>query len=192
MKPYWTLNNLIIIMLLLGTSSITNADEFSGHIGGVIGIKTMNSSDWPDLDKHFSIGIIFDFKKESWPISIALDTMDTGDKHKHAGMEDLGHSTEHHLGIRKIFNNQHSKIQPYFGGGVSFIYAEQEIEANNITTTQDDRDVGAWLGGGMYYEINAEFLLGVDMRYSNGKVTLFNKKRDAGGIFFGITASYQF
>ena len=96
----------------------------------------MNSSDWPDLDTHFAMGVIFDIKKDSWPISIALDVMDTGDKHKHDGMEDLGHTTEFQFGVRKIFMNQHSKIQPYIGGGVSFMSAELEIKNNNISMKQ--------------------------------------------------------
>jgi len=72
------------------------------------------------------------------------------------------------------------------------MYAEQEYEVNNITTTQDGRDVGSWLGGGMYYEIKPRFVLGLDVRYSNGEVTLFNKERDAGGINIGVTGGFQF
>ena len=192
MKLYWTLKNFAIAMLLLLNTSMTNADDWSGHIGGFIGLKTLNSSDWPDIDTHNALGIMFDIKKDSWPISIALDILDTGGKNEHDGMEDLGHTTEFQLGVRKIFMKQDSKIQPYVGGGVSFMYAEQEYEVNNITTTQDDRDVGGWLGAGMYYEITPKFVLGLDVRYSYGKVTLFDKELDAGGIFAGVTGGYQF
>jgi opacity protein-like surface antigen len=187
-----SLKNFAIAMLLLLTTSMTHADELSGHISGYIGLKTMDSSDWPDLDTHFSMGVVFDIKKDSWPISIVLDLVDTGDKHNHDGMEDLGHTTEYQLGIRKIFMNQHSKIQPYIGGGISFMYAELEFEENNITTTQDDRDAGGWFGAGMYYEINPKFVLGLDVRYSHGEVILFDKERDAGGIHTGVTGGFQF
>lgn len=192
MKPFWALKNFSVAMLLLLTTSITNADELSGHISGFIGLKTMSNSDWPDIDKHFSMGINFDFKKDSWPISIALDLMDTGSEHSHDNATNRGHSTEYHLGVRKIFVEQHSKILPYFGGGVSFMYAELEYETNNQTMTEDDRDIGIWLGAGMYYAINPKFVLGLDARYSYGKVLLFNKERKAGGVFTGVTAGYQF
>jgi len=171
---------------------MTNADEWSGHIGGFFGLKIMNSSDWPDMDNHYAMGIMFDIKKDSWPISIAVDFIDTGGKYEHDGMTDLGHTTEFQLGVRKIFMRQDSKIQPYIGGGVSFMYAQQEYEINNITTTEDDGDVGPWLGAGMYYEITSSFVLGLDVRYSYGKVTLFDKERNAGGLFTGVTAGYQF
>lgn len=70
--------------------------------------------------------------------------------------------------------------------------AEIELQTNNTTMTQDDSDVGVWIGAGMYYEINPEFVLGFDARYSQGDVTLFDKERNAGGIFAGATVGYQF
>lgn len=192
MKPCWILKNVAIAMLLLLTPSMTNADELSGHISGFIGFKFLDSSDWPDIDTHFSMGGILDIKKDSWPISIALGMVDTGSEYDHDGMKDLGHTTEYHFGVRKIFMNQNSKIQPYIGGGVSFMYAELEYRGNATPEKQEDRDVGSWFGGGMYYEINPKFVLGLDVRYSHGEVVLFDKERDAGGIHAGVTVGYQF
>lgn len=177
---------------LLLTTSMTHADELSGHVSGYVGLKALNSSDWPDLDKHFAMGVFFDIKRDSWPISIALDIIDTGAKHEHDGMKDQGHTTEFHLGIRKIFINQYKKIQPYLEGGVSLMYAEQEFEVNNTAEKQDDGDTGVWFGAGMYYEINPSFTLGLDVRYSYGEVVLFGKERNAGGVYAGITGGYQF
>ena len=184
--------NLFIIPILLLASSTTIATEFTGHIGGLIGVKLMDSDDWPELDTHFAMGILFDIKRDSWPISIALDITDTGDKYEHNGMEDLGHTTEYQLGLRKIFKYENRNIQPYIGGGVSVMYAELELEVNNVKMTQDDTDTGAWLGAGMYYEINPKFVLGLDLRYSHGKVTLFDIERNAGGIQTAVSAAYQF
>jgi hypothetical protein len=193
----WLKNNssvsfLPIAMLLLLSTATTNADEMSGHISGFAGLKIMDSSDWPELNTHFAMGVLFDIKKDSWPISIAVDIFDTGDEYKHDGIKDLGHTTEYQLGIRKIFMDQNSKLQPYIGGGVSFMSAELEYQVSNNIMTQDDRDVGVWLGTGMYYEINPSFVLGLDVRYSYGKVILFDNERDAGGLYTGLTAGFQF
>ena len=193
----WLKNNssvpfIPIAMLLLLSTSTTNADEMSGHISGFAGLKIMDRSDWPELNTHFAMGVLFDIKKDSWPISIALDIFDTGDEYKHDGVKDLGHTTEYQLGVRKIFTNQNSKIQPYLGGGVTFMSAELEYQDSNTIMKQDDNGVGGWLGAGMYYEINPSFVLGLDVRYSYGKVILFDKERNAGGLFTGLTAGYQF
>ena len=192
MKSNWTLKGISLLVFLLLNASLTKAEEFSGHISGFMGLKMMDSNDWPDLDNHFGMGVFFDIKKDSWPVSIVLDITDTGGKHKHNGMEDLGHTTELHFGIRKIFINQDSRFQPYVGGGVSSMYAEQEFEVNNVSTEQDDSTVGIWLGAGMYYEMNPKFVLGLDVRYSDGEVTLFDQDLNAGGLFMGVTGGYQF
>ena len=179
-------------MLLLMTTSMTKANELSGHISGLIGLKFMNNSDWPNINTHFSMGFISDIKKESWPVSITLSLMDTGSEYEHNGSKDLSHSTEYHLGISKIFQNHDSKIQPYIGGGVAFMSAELEYQTSINTMTEDGRDVGLWLGAGMYYEINPEFVLGLDARYSQGEAILFNAERDIGGLSAGATIGYQF
>lgn len=187
-----TLKTLAIAMFLLLTTSLTYASDWSGHISGLVGMKALDSTDWPDLDKHFSLGIAFDIKEDSWPVSFALDVMDSGGFHRHDGMKDLGHTTECHLGVRKIFMNQTSKIQPYIGVGVSFMYAEQEYEVNDNKINQDDDTVGGWLGAGMYYAINPRFVIGLDVRYSHSEVTLFDQDRVAGGLHTYATVGFQF
>ncbi|MBT8135252.1 MAG: hypothetical protein KJO03_12140 [Gammaproteobacteria bacterium] len=128
---------IALVLLLILTAPTINADEISGHIGGFAGLKLMDSSDWPELNTHFAMAIMFDIKKYSWPLSISLDIFDTGDEYKHDG-------------------------------------------------------VGGWFGTRMYYDINASFVLGLDARYSYGKVTLFDKELIAGGLNTGVTAGYQF
>ena len=175
-------------MLLLLTTSLAQAYDWSGHIGVLTGGKLLDDSDWPDLGKHFSMGYISDMKEDSWPISVALDLIDTGGKHDHDGMEDLGHTTEVYLGVRKIFVNQHQKMQPYIGGGIAFMSAELEYE---VETKEDDSAVGGWIGAGTYYSIHPRFVLGLDVRYSYGEVTLFDQDRNAGGIHAYITVGLQ-
>ena len=60
MKPYWTRKNFALAMMLLLTTSMTNAAELSGHISGFVGLKIMNRSDWGGIGQHFSSGFIFD------------------------------------------------------------------------------------------------------------------------------------
>jgi hypothetical protein len=187
-----TFKTLAVAMLLLLTTSMTYASEWSGHISGLLGLKTLDSNDWPDMETHFSMGLAFDIKEDSWPISIALDVMDSGGMHRHDGMKDLGHTTEGHFGMRKIFVNKSSKIQPYIGGGVAFISAEQEYEEDNNKIKQDDNGVGGWLGAGMYYTIHPRFVLGLDVRYSHAEVTLFDQDRAAGGLHTFATVGIQF
>jgi opacity protein-like surface antigen len=191
MKPYWTVRSFALAMLLLLAPSIAGAGGVTGHINGFIGLKTMDSNDWPELDTHFSMGVMFDIKNDPWPINIALDLMDTGDKQEVDGLEDLGHTTEIGLGVRKIFR-QESRFQPYVGGGVAFISAEQEYQDPDETTKEDDRGVGGWLGAGLYWEVVPRFVLGLDVRYSSAEVMLFDRDVNAGGLSSGLVIGYRF
>ncbi len=192
MRLHQTRRALAVAMLLLLSTSMTHAYEWSGHVGGLLGLKIMDDNDWPDLDTHFSLGFISDIKEDSWPISLALDLMDTGSKHDHDGVKDLGHTTEVHLGVRKIFVNQRRRLQPYVGGGVAFMSAELEYETGTGKTKQDDSAVGGWFGVGTYYAVHPRFVVGLDVRYSRGEVSLFDQDRDAGGLHTYITAGFQF
>lgn len=88
--------------------------------------------------------------------------------------------------------NQHENIQPYIGGGASLMSAELEIQTSSMTETQDDNVVGAWFGAGMYYKTSTKVVLGLDVRFSRGEVTLFNEERNAGGFNIAVMAAYGF
>jgi opacity protein-like surface antigen len=182
---------IAIFVLALNTSAAT-ATDWSGHINYLVGLKTMDSSDWPDINYQFSMGFALDLKKDSWPVSIALGIMDTGSKYDHDGMEDLGHTTEIHLGVRKIFRADHAQFRPYIGGGLALVSAQQEYEVDNISTEQDDRGAGAWVGVGAYYAIHPRVVFGLDVGYSCHEVDLFGQDRNAGGLHTHLTTGLQF
>lgn len=192
MRPTSSFTTCAIAVLFALSASVAHADEWSGHLAGLVGLKMLDDNDWPELDTHFALGFTSDIQKDSWPFSLALDLMDTGEKHDHDGTEDLGHTTELHLGVRKVFTNQHSKLHPYINGGIALMYAEQEYEVENMKTKDDDSAAGGWFGVGAYYAFHPRYVLGLDVRYSRGEVSLFEQDRDAGGFHAYITAGIQF
>ena len=193
-----TFNKVTITSLLLLSLSVVQAgetqqgDQFSGNVSGYLGQKTLDDKDWSKLDQQGSLGIISDFKKESWPVSIAVDLIVSGNIEETGPLEDLGGSLETHLGVRKIFELSNSSFQPYVGGGVSFVTAGLEHKNNGKRISKDDDSAaGYWVGTGMYYAVSEHFNLGFDVRYSDADVTLFDVKRKAGGIHSGITVGYH-
>ncbi len=187
-----------ISSLLLCSLSIVQADEtlkgnkFSGNVSGYLGQKSLDDKDWSKLDQQGSLGVIFDFKKESWPVSIAVDLIISGDTEENGSLEDLGGSLETHLGVRKIFEFSDSSFKPYIGGGIAIVGATMEHLNNDITTSKsDDTDTGYWVGTGMYYAVDKSFTIGADVRYSDAEVTLFGVDRKAGGVYTGLTVGYH-
>ncbi len=164
---------------------------WTGNVSGYLGHKSVDDDDWPNLDSQTSVGVISDFRKHSWPVSIAADLIFAGEDHKIGANEKTGGTMELHLGARKVFALENSSFSPYVGGGLAIVYATLENENAGVTIDDDDTRLGAWIGAGTYYAVTPSFNLGLDVRYSKAEVTLFDKDREAGGFNVGITAGYH-
>lgn len=179
------------VLLLVLALPPAHAGDWTGNISGYLGQKSLDDSDWAELDQQCGAGVIFDIKKKEWPVSIALDIVGSGDVHEEGSLKHKGFTVEQHIGVRKIFDFENSSVKPYIGGGIAFIFAKLEDEGGGANFSQDDNTVGAWLGAGMYVEITSHFIMGLDVRYSQAEVTLLDKEREAGGLNTGITIGYH-
>ena len=183
---------LLTSLSLAHADEATGSDNFTGNISGYIGQKSLDDKDWDKLDRQESLGMIFDFKKQSWPVSIVLDVFVSGDEDKDGGIKTEGGTLETDIGVRKIFELSGSSIRPYIGGGIAIIGATVENSSGgSITSEDDDTATGAWIGGGMYYAATESLNIGLDLRYSEAEVTLFDEDREAGGFRTGVTVGYH-
>jgi len=185
------LSTLLFMAIPAAYADDTQSDGWTGNVSGYLGHKSVDDKDWPNLDSQESIGVISDFRKQSWPVSIAADLIIAGAVHESGSNEDTGGTLEMHLGARKIFTLENSSFRPYVGGGAALVNAILETENAGVTVDDDDTTVGAWVGVGTYYSVTPSFNLGLDVRYSKAEVTLFDKEREAGGLNAGITAGYH-
>jgi opacity protein-like surface antigen len=185
------LSALLFMAVPAAYANDTQSDAWTGNVSAYLGHKNVSDKDWPNLDSQGSIGVISDFKKESWPVSIAADLIVSGTENNSGINKTTGGSAEIHLGVRKIFTLQSSSFKPYIGGGVALISAGLEKKTAGVTVDDDDSALGAWVGVGGYYAVTKNISLGLDVRYSNAEVTLFNEKRDTGGVNAGMTVGYH-
>lgn len=193
-----TINAAVASALLLTSLSMAHADDatgtnnFTGNISGYLGQKSLDDNDWDNLDRQGSLGMIFDFKKQSWPVSIALDVIIAGNEDKDDGIKTEGGSLEAHIGVRKIFELSNSSIRPYIGGGIAIIGTSIRNRSGGSTISKDDETAtGAWIGGGMYYAATKSLNVGLDLRYSEADVEIFDEDREVGGIYTGVTVGYH-
>jgi opacity protein-like surface antigen len=191
-----TITSTVLSTLLIMAAPAAYADDsqtngWTGNVSAYLGHKSVDNDDWPNLDSQASVGVIADFGKQSWPVSIAADLIFSGTVHESGVIEDTGGTVETHLGARKIFTLENSSFRPYVGGGVALVNAILENENAGVTVDDDDRAFGAWVGAGTYYAVTPSFNIGLDVRYSKAEVTLFDKEREAGGLNAGITAGYH-
>ena len=197
------INNAILSTLLLTSLSFSQAnvqandelgnDDFTGNISGLLGQKSLDDKDWGELDSQGSLGMILDFKKQSWPVSIAVDVIIAGNEERQGDVKTQGGTLETDIGVRKIFEISGSSFRPYIGGGVALIGANvrNRTDGQSGSLQDDDTVIGTWVGGGVYYAATKQFNIGLDLRYSQGEVTIFDKDLEAGGFNTGISAGYH-
>ena len=185
------------VLALLGAADLHAADEvdnsssWSGHVSGYVGRKSLDGVDWDHLDYQLSLGIIADFKKDSWPVSIAIDSIASGDVYKIGYLENTSTSWTHYLGVRKVFELENSKFQPYVGSGITFVDTSLEFSNGSDKIKESKTTNGTWLGVGTYYSINKHLVAGFDVRYSDTEAKLFDVNREVGGFNAGFTLGYQ-
>ena len=189
MKLNFTLSTMTVVLVLALPAA--HAGDWTGNVSGFLGQKMLDDKDWPQHDDHGSIGVLFDIKNKNWPVSIALDVFASGDEDDHGSVKYEGYTAETHLGLRKICEIPGSSIKPYIGGGVAFVYAEETDKNGGVTHSQEDKGTGAWFGGGMYVGVTPHLNVGLDVRYSDAKVTLFSEDRQAGGLNAGVSVGYH-
>ena len=185
------LSALLFIAAPAAHADDTQADGWTGNVSGYVGYKSVDDKDWPELDSQGSVGVISDFGKQSWPVSIAADLIFAGTHHESGVNKDTGGTMEMHLGVRKVFSLGDSSFSPYVGGGVAIVFASLEREVAGVTVDDDETALGVWIGAGVYYAITPHFNLGLDVRYSKAEATLFDVDRKAGGLSAGLTIGYH-
>jgi len=188
---FYNLKIATLTTALLLALPIAQSDDWTGNIGGSIGRKTLDNSDWESLDKQSEAGFMLAIKKQSWPVSITYDLLGSYEENLDGTSKDEAYTIENHLGIRKTFEWEESRFRPYIGGGITLVSAE----IKNITATSSVKDDGHgrgyWVGAGLLVGVTENIDVGFDARYSDAEVTVFNEDLEAGGMHYAATASYR-
>lgn len=193
-KPALTTILALGIISAQGIPSVL-AEGLNNNVRLFTGEKQLDKDDWQSMESQGEFGLLMDFKKQEWPISIALDLfVSASDSYADDLINERGYTSEIHLGARKIWDLQAVDIHPYIGGGIAFIGAGFELRESQGEIKEDDSDssIGTWLGAGAYWNITSSFNVGLDVRYSFSEVTIFDKDIEVGGMHAGLTVGFSF
>ena len=175
------------------SDSSSDPGSWTGNINVFLGAKALDEDDWEPAESQVEGGILLDFKKNNWPVSIAIDFLASSYDTRAIGTFSGGieaKTREVNLGIRKIWD-QFPKMRPFIGGGIAFIWAEFEETAPGVSVSDNDIGAGVWIGGGIYWTITEDFNIGLDLRWSKAEVTLFDSNVDAGGGHAGLLLGFH-
>jgi opacity protein-like surface antigen len=174
---------LMTLVVLLPVAS--HAQLWTGNVNALLGRKTLEAEDWKPVDKHVELGMLLDFKRDTWPVSVAIDFSWSDDgaleDNPFTGPADAdGETTEVNLGVRKIWDH-YARARPYIGGGVALISADIFVRVLGVRVSDSDDGQGFWAAGGLFWTLGDHFNVGLDVRYSQADITLFEVDADAGG-----------
>jgi hypothetical protein len=176
--------------------AVAQAQEWTGNANALLGRKTLDEEDWAPLDEHVGIGVLLDFKKQTWPVAIAIDLhwSDDGEFERNpiTGQRASAdaETAEVDLGLRKTWDH-YLRARPYVGGGVAFISADVFARVLGVRVSDSDESAGFWINGGFYWTIGGGFNLGFDLRFSQAEVTLFEVDAEAGGRQTSLLVGYH-
>ncbi len=191
-KSAWLSKPLLTVLLMLPLATL-QAQGWQGNLGGMIGHISLNDQDWGQQDEHGAIGLLADFRKASWPVSLAFDLIGSGDEVDASGTHNEAYNAALHLGVRKLFEDSDSMFKPYVGGGVALINTEMRTKntQTGLSRIEEDSATGLWVGAGSYLKFGDNIQVGFDLRYSEATVALFGRKRETGGLQSAVTLGYQ-
>ena len=186
-----------ILPLLITTFALASApisakqeNEWDNRVSVLLGYKNLKSNNFEESNQK-AIGIEFDVKKKSWPVSIAVDLLGSGEKTSISGGKVEEVTGGIHLGVRKHWMFT-SNVETYLGGGVNYEIGEIKEKTNGASTTLDDNRLGIWFSGGVNWKFRNGFILGSEVRHTNEVDYFSTGTIQPGGLYYGVTLGYSF
>ncbi len=178
-----------------------SGQDWTGNVNAFLGSKVLEEDDWEPAEEHDEIGVLVDFRPTAWPVNLTLGYLRSDADESEfdpvtgliVGLE--AETVEWNLGVKKIWE-AHSSVRPYVGGGLAHISAEATVRLSvpglEVTVGPvDDSGIGYWVNGGVYWTLGGSFNIGVDLRYSEASVSLFDVDVEAGGGHAGVLLGYH-
>ena len=174
--------------LLFATSDQSwSENDWTGNVNFTLGAKALDKDDWEPVEEQGEFGIHVDFRKQEWPVNIAIAILGSAGEGDIGGVDIDGTTSELRFGVKKIWE-PNEIMRPFLGGGLSLMNAEVDI---NGLGSDDGSGVGFWLSGGVYWTLNNSFNLGFELGYSQGDVDIAGYDANAGGGHAALILGYH-
>lgn len=177
-------------------------NRLTGNINVGAGLKFMDA-DWETLagfSDETGFRLATDLRMRPWPINIALDFTYAFAPEVYQDLTSSGNGLakqsvqtyEICAGVRKIFDFRLYSVRPFFGGGLGYLYTEWDLESDVYKSEAGKGFPGIWLNGGVYWELDRHFNVGIDWMYSWAKISFYNQALNNGGQHLNMLLGYHF
>ncbi len=178
--------SLLMVSALCSYVSAAPQNEWTGNINVFLGEKSLGETDWSPVESQGEASVTVDFRKQHWPINLAIEFSSAEDDYTLAFVGIESKTTELNVGVLKIWDRS-PHIRPFVGGGLSFIDGEFSL----FGLSDSDSSAGVWFGTGVYWTLGKHFNLGIELKFSSADVKLFGVDADAGGSHIGGLIGYH-
>lgn len=187
------------------TESGNGGSAWTGNVNFGAGIKFLDKDDWEPYgftDQTF-MRIAMDVRQRKWPINLALDVTYAFapevlvDLRGDGTTEDLGIPLQNvvtydvNLGVRKIFDFRLYSVRPFFGGGFGRVTTQWTFKGELFDELYRQGKIGIWCNGGIYWELDRHFNIGLEYLFSWASIELLGK-RNHGGHHADMIVGYHF
>ncbi|GEM_PF-3484875 len=183
--------------------TVVDDSRWTGNINIGGGQKYLNAAEWEEvagITDQTEIRIATDIRQRKWPINIALGASyawapEIFQVRTNNGVGDTAKQSiityEVNVGVRKIFDFKLYSVRPFFGGGFSRITTQWDLDFNDHTEAARQGKLGIWINGGVYWELDRHFNLGLEYLYSSANIDLYGK-RNHGGHHLDMIVGFHF
>ncbi|MDB5106291.1 MAG: hypothetical protein JWP91_3980 [Fibrobacteres bacterium] len=182
---------------------VKDDSRWTGNINVGGGLKFLNKEEWETISgitDQTEIRVATDLRQRKWPINIALDASyafapEVLQELSRTGVTVIAKQAivtyEVNFGVRKIFDFKLYSVRPFFGGGFSRITTQWDLTYDDTTESFREGKLGVWVNGGVYWEMDRHFNLGMEYLFSNARIDLYGK-RNHGGHHIDMIAGFHF
>lgn len=183
--------------MVLGSPIPGSCESVTGNVNFIAGVLHSDDdfSKTFGLDKRPEVGIGCDVHKGNWPLSLAFDYLFSYSDSKlpqnpdgtTKNLDMHVYSTGMYVGAKKILD-LFPYIKPYVAAGICTVSMYIDAPSDN----EYDFGIGAWGGAGAYFRLSPHLNAGLEWKWSETKLNIFNHTYDAGGNHFSLIAGYHF
>ena len=111
---------LVIACFLFSIPNLAICADWTGNLNVFLGSKALDEDEWEPTNEQDEFGIEVDFKKQRWPVSIAIDFLSASGEGTLSNIKFESKTSELNVGIRKIWDRSRH-VRPFIVGGIAFI-----------------------------------------------------------------------
>lgn len=185
--------SVVFLALVFYFSEALPTDSIDHSFNVVVGIKTMESSDWPPYGEHNVLGVEFVLRREEYPFAIEFEYLAGSAEFDYFGKEE-SNSEEFNVGLRYEIKES-DKFMSYLGAGITYAKGEVNLQGFEFDPNRifNESAFGGWLATGITWFRDDNVNWGFKIKKTVARADLpAGRTVDLGGIHYMFTAGFDY